>query len=100
MAKYNVLTGEELVEGKELQSPIKQMCLNCKCMACENENYTCSNEKVMESGRKKILAAVPEGFEVETLTLKPMVLKNPTKKCPNYEVDQDVAFNALMGILG
>ena len=43
----------------------------------------------MEKGREKILAAVPEGFEVDTLVLKPMVLKNPLKKCGAYEADID-----------
>jgi hypothetical protein len=49
----------------------------------------------MERGREKILAAVPEGFEIDTLTLKPMALKNPTKRCGAYEAD----FERLRGEL-
>jgi hypothetical protein len=38
---------------------------------------------------------VPEGFEIDTLTLKPMALKNPLKKCGVYEAD----INALVEML-
>lgn len=86
MGKFCRFTGAELPEGSN--SLIKKMCLNCKALI-ENEdgNFACVNETVMEKGREKILAAVPEGFEVDTLVLKPMVLKNPLKKCGAYETD-------------
>lgn len=81
--KYDIFTGEEITEGST-PVHIKKMCLNCKHLVCENEDYRCNNEAVMEKGREKILAALPEGFEIESMVLKPMVLKNPTKKCGNY----------------
>ena len=86
MGKFCRFTGAELPEGSN--SLIKKMCLNCKSLI-ENEdgNFVCVNETVMEKGREKILAAVPEGFEIDTLVLKPMVLKNPLKKCGAYETD-------------
>ena len=86
MGKFCRFTGAELPEGSN--SLIKKMCLNCKSLI-ENEDghYACVNEAVMEKGREKILAAVPEGFEVDTLVLKPMVLKNPLKKCGVYEAN-------------
>jgi hypothetical protein len=57
------------------------------------------NETVMEKGREKILAAVPEGFEIDTLTLKPMALKNPTKKCGVYAVNIPALTEELNTIL-
>ena len=85
MGKFCKFTGVELTEGVET---IKKMCLKCLSLV-ENEDgtFACMNETVMEKGREKILAAVPEGFEIDTLTLKPMALKNPTKKCGVYAVN-------------
>mgnify|MGYP003300821219 FL=1 len=86
MGKFCRFTGAELPEGSN--SLIKKMCLNCKSLIKnEDGNFACVNEAVMEKGREKILAAVPEGFEIDTLVLKPMVLKNPLKKCGAYETD-------------
>ena len=75
----------EINEGDEVRAHIKKMCLNCKHLVNENEDYRCNNEAVMEKGREKILASLPEGFEIESMVLKPMALKNPTKKCGNYD---------------
>lgn len=104
MGKYCKFTGADTTaEGYEC--PIKKMCLNCECVIFEedsegNRTYYCTNESVMEAGKKKILAAVPEGYEIETLTLKPMLLKNPTKKCANHTTDYGVLENELKRILG
>jgi len=99
MKEYDLLTGAEIPEDGTYASPIKQMCLNCSFMAKNETSYTCSNESVIETGRKKILAAVPEGFEIDTLTLKPMTLKNPTKKCANYCLDKEAVMQEVMSIL-
>lgn len=86
MAKFCRFTGLEIPEGKT--SLINKMCLNCMSLQDNNDGtFACCNEKVIEQGRSKILAAIPEGFEIETLTLKPMQLKNPLKKCGNYTPD-------------
>lgn len=90
MAIYDKLTGIDL--STDGANPgYKKMCLNCTfCRQDEDtvgtslESFNCINEKVLESGRHKILGAVPEGFEIKTLELGPMKLKNPTKKCPNH----------------
>ena len=89
MEKYCIFTGNELPEGSN--TLIKKMCLNCKSfIKNEDGTFACINESVMEKGREKILAAVPEGFEIDTLTLKPMALKNPTKKCGSYDANMNV----------
>jgi len=90
MSKYCKLTGVDLSQ-EGATNGFKTMCINCKsCIyKSEEDRYVCENENVMEMGKKKILAAIPEGFEVETLTLKPMALKDPTKKCKNHQFDMN-----------
>ena len=99
MEKYNILTGFDFSECEEVSPLATKMCINCIDCLRENDGYFCKNSKVMETGRKKILDAVPEGFEIETLTLKPMALKNPTKKCPNYCVNEELVVNSIMELL-
>lgn len=96
MKRYCMLTGIDL-SGDGATNGFKTMCLNCTTCHYDSEKdqFTCSNEKVMEVGKQKILAAIPEGFEVETLTLKPMVLKDPTKKCKNHQFNLDGAVEYL-----
>lgn len=98
MGKFCKFTGVELTEGVE---PIKKMCLNCVSLV-ENEDgtYACVNETVMEKGREKILAAVPEGYEIDTLTLKPMALKNPLKKCGVHKTNFTALYEELNTVLG
>lgn len=87
MCKICVLTGLPKEE-----SPIKQMCVNCVSLSYDNKTKTfnCINEDVMKIGFDKVMeAAKTYGFDIETLKLKPMVLKNPQKKCNNYSPDMD-----------
>lgn len=100
MTKYDILTGNEIKEGEENASPIKSMCLNCVSCLNEDDNYRCNHPKVMETGLKKVAASLPEGFEIETLVLKPMVLKNPTKKCPNYEFNAENVLSTIKKSMG
>lgn len=87
MKQYCRLTGVDLsTDGAS--NGIKGMCLNCKS-CCGDEDFTCTNENVLAVGRNKIMESLPEGFEIDTLTLKPMKLKDPTKKCKNYSCDMD-----------
>lgn len=73
------------------ETPLKKMCLNCiDCVENEDGTFACKNEDVLEKGKQKIMESVPEGFEIESLTMKPMALKAPTKKCGNYEVNENV----------
>lgn len=90
LKQYCKLTGVDLSADGSTNG-FKRMCINCKSCHADNDRYqyVCDNEKVIEVGRQRILASVPEGFEVDTLTLKPMVLKDPTKKCKNHQFDLD-----------
>lgn len=98
MGKYNILTGNVITEHDE-HPIIKPMCLNCTSCLEEDDVYRCNNPKVMESGFLKVSESLPEGFEIDTLVLKPMLLKNPTKKCPNYKTDEEMVIGEVMGYL-
>lgn len=98
MGNFCKFTGVELTEGVET---IKKMCLNCVSLV-ENEDgtYACMNEAVMEKGREKVMAAaLAEGYEIADLKLKPMALKNPTKKCGVYAVNIPALSEELNTIL-
>lgn len=93
MANYCKLTGVDL---EKEECPIKKMCLNCKfCIENEDGTFACKNENVLNIAKEKIMAAVPDGYEIENISLKPMALKNPIKKCPNYDTNIDVINNEL-----
>lgn len=95
MANYCKLTGIDL---EKEECPIKKMCLNCKfCIENEDGTFACRNKNVLNIAKEKIMAAVPEGYEIENISLKPMALKNPIKKCPNYEVDVDLIHDEVEG---
>lgn len=97
MGKFCIFTGAEIVEGAPT---IKKMCLNCESLVVnEDGTYACVNETVMEKGREKILAAVPEGYEIDTLTLKPMALKNPLKKCGVHKTNFTALYEELNNVL-
>jgi hypothetical protein len=96
--KYDIFTGKEIKDGEKPEH-ITKMCLNCKYHVESEEDgaevHRCNNKNVMDMGIKKIYSSLPEGFEIDTLVVKPMFLKNPTKKCGYYETDFDVILGAI-----
>jgi hypothetical protein len=81
-----ILTGLPLSE-----SPIKKMCYNCVSFTTEGDSCICKNVNVIKVGTSKIEEAAKQlGFDIESLKLKPMVLKKPHSKCPNYEPNMAV----------
>jgi hypothetical protein len=98
MDNYFKLTGINLQEGEPC--PIKKMCYNCISFV-NNEDGTgsCTNETVNAKGKEKIIASLPEGFEIEELKLKPMKLKDPSKKCGQYFVAKDFVCDAIISLL-
>ena len=44
----------------------------------------------MNMAREKVLAAVPGGYEITNLEMKPLPLKDPTKKCINWSLDNEL----------
>ena len=96
--KYNIFTGADKT-AQDYKSPFKKMCLNCNSCTCEGEQYLCINENVLENGKKKILESVPEGYEISVLELKPMQLKNPTKKCGYHTLNEEQVKNQIIAEL-
>ena len=102
MAVYDKITGSDMsTDGG--RCCFNKMCLNClsckqveETMNTTEEMYVCNNKNVLETGRKKIFDAVPDGFEISLLELSPMKLKNPTKKCPNYAFDANKIIDFIM----
>lgn len=92
------LTGIDLsVDGAT--NGIKPMCLNCtECQANDNE-FVCINDSVMEKNKQRVMESIPEGIEVENITLKPLKLKNPTKKCGFYRFDKEAVMEYLSQIM-
>ena len=85
--KIDFVTGLPIGEDGKLPVEGKKMCLNCTF--CES-GTTCINDKNMNMAREKVLAAVPGGYEITNLELKPLPLKDATKKCSNWSLDRDL----------
>ena len=90
MEKLNILTGTDL-------SPVFQkMCLNCDFCSTENsETYVCNNEENKAAALEKVKAALPEGYEIETLELKPRPLKAVIKKCGKWTLNKKAVWEAV-----
>lgn len=85
--KVDIVTGLPIGEDGKYPVEGKKMCLNC--LFCE-AGPTCVNEKNMNAAREKVLAAVPGGYEIINLELKPLPLKDPTKKCNNWQLNGEL----------
>ena len=89
MVNNCTICGAELVDGKcPSVHAVKPMCLNCIYVTDTGSEYRCVNEDVLEGAKQKMMAALPEGYEIETLEIKPMLLKNPCKNCGKYLLDK------------
>lgn len=91
-----IFCGTELVEGKcpNQENHFKPMCINC--MFCNTEvtdtddgKCFCENPDNKEDAVKKIKEAVPSGYEIEDIKLKPLPLKDETKKCKRWKLVQN-----------
>ena len=97
MSKYCKICGAELVEGKCPNGEhLKKMCLNC--VSCEEQDGVlyCKNEENFAAALAKVKEAIPSGYEFETLSLKPIALKDPCKKCKKWSIDNQGVLEALI----
>jgi hypothetical protein len=68
-----------------------KMCLNCascdtRCDDDGSEKYLCANETHMENALNKIKETL-NGYEIEDIKLKPLPLKDFTKKCKLWKLN-------------
>lgn len=98
MAKYCKITGQERSTGNGLS--IKPMCVNCKSFTETETDCACVNKAVLEMKTNDLLKNLPEGIEVESIVLKRMVLKDPSKKCGKHELDVDGIKKYLDELIG
>lgn len=90
------LCGTELVEGKCPNETIhlKPMCLNCKDCTCDTANGSlfCENEGNKQKTIEKMVAAVGDSYavDVNSIVLKPLPLKDATKKCKQWTFNVNV----------
>lgn len=85
-----IFCGAEIVTGECPNEPhFKHMCLNCNDCKVVDDKHVCVNEENQKAAVNKIMEAVPSGYEIETLTVKPLPLKDATKKCKKWNLRED-----------
>ena len=91
---YCVLCGSTKVDGIcPNQHTFKKMCLNCAFLGPNEEGKPlCLNETNMKNVLDKMHAALSEfgGYNVTRLEVEPVPLKNPTKKCGEWALSEEV----------
>lgn len=89
MANINkcIFCGCELIDGSCPNGPhFKAMCLNCDFCKDEDGKCYCNNPENKEDAINKIKASIPSGYEIEELKVKPLPLKDETKKCKRWNL--------------
>lgn len=88
MVGIDLITGLPIGEDGKFPVVGKKMCRNCEF--CENGEH-CLNEINLKNARDKVLASVPSGYEITNLDLKPLPLKDSTKKCGQWSLNKAIA---------
>lgn len=85
--KKCIFCGSDLIDNKCPNEPhFKPMCINCQFCNEENDKFYCINSENQADAIKKIKESVPSGYEIENITLKPLPLKDETKKCKRWNI--------------
>ena len=102
MSKICKICGTEKVDGKcpNAETHYKKMCLNCVFSELllsdsEEDEYVCGNKENLNDAVEKLKENTPGGYVIENITLKPIVLKDPTKKCKRHSIDAEKILNEL-----
>ena len=77
----------------------KPMCVNCNFVGDEDGNLLCCNDENKNDAAQKIMSSYEGGYQITGLTLKPLPLKDPTKKCKRYKMNFEKVSDALTKIL-
>ena len=71
------------------------MCINC-VFCKENEDlFFCENEENLTEAINKVKLSLPSGYEFQSLSLKPLPLKEPIKKCKKWSINIDLINSQL-----
>ena len=73
----------------------KKMCLNCEYLKNEDASVVCTNTVNMENARNKIIEAAKAAagnYSIDGMVfeLKPLPLKKPSVKCPQWELNNNI----------
>lgn len=97
-----IFCGEALNEqGKcpNASQHLKPMCLNCIHMGFDEGNCLCCNEDNKNDAIQKIMSSYEGGYQITGVTLKPLPLKDPTKKCKRHALNNNAVSDALSELL-
>lgn len=91
------LCGTEMIDGvcPKCNTHFKPMCLNCVFL----EAGCCQSPENKIAAIEKIKANMPAGYELSSIELKPLELKDPTKKCKNYSLNVKKVKETILSIL-
>ena len=73
----------------------KPMCLNCEHMGYDGEDCVCCNDDNKNDAIQKIMSSFEGGYEITGVTLKPLPLKDPAKKCKRWSMNLDALTLAM-----
>jgi len=97
MNKFCKICGAELIDGKCPNGEhLKKMCLNCSFCEEIDDSLICKNEENLTAALNKVKESLPSGYEFENLSLKPIPLKDPLKKCKKWTLNENVIKEALL----
>lgn len=77
----------------------KPMCLNCQYNKLDTTGYICENEENKNDTVKKIIASFEGSYEITNIELRPIALKDPTKKCKRYTFNSNTMLNGIADYL-
>ncbi len=97
MSEFCKICGAEKIEGvcPNAEMHIKKMCINCNSCNEKDNLMFCNNEDNLKDATNAMLKYVPKGYLVETLTLSPIALKDPTKKCIRWTLNENIVLSEL-----
>lgn len=87
---------KSVLTGSEPNESFKKMCVNCKWHNAENGS--CVNPDNESAAIEKIRQALT-GYEIEEIKLKPVPLKDDTKKCQHHELDSKVVLEYVVSMM-
>ena len=103
MSKFCKICGAEIesVDGKcpNAELHLKKMCFNCVSCSVEDDNCFCKNEDNLKDAVEAVKKNIPSGYELQNIELKPIALKDPTKKCKRWSLNLNTIVQELNSLV-